>query len=202
MGQRSQIYIAYDKGFRNSKGCLEKRDGRYLIARYYQWNFGSRMVSRGKGLIEWILENLEYMYQNPEKISRITDINWDFHDIVIGQNIIEEEKNSRSPDDGEDYTPYKYIFEWQDNNDGKLFISVEDDGKIKYAFTDNDISAPLTAEGYIYNGDYDTEEECGSNYSENCKYIEEHATLMTEAELDMFVHDNYCNIEWDKEKKI
>ena len=59
MGQRSQIYVAYDKGHRNEKGIVERKDGQYLIARYYQWNYGSRMVSRAKGLIEWILENIE-----------------------------------------------------------------------------------------------------------------------------------------------
>lgn len=193
MGQRSQIYVAYDKGHRNEKGIVERKDGQYLIARYYQWNYGSRMVSRAKGLIEWILENIEYIDYLSKKIPRIADTNWDLHDVAISQDIIKEEKDSREPDD-KDYSPYKYIFEWQDNNDGKLFISIKDDGEIKYAFTDGDISAPLTAEGYIYNGRYSTKDNA-SNYSENCKYIGEHATLMTKAELDIFIHNNYCNIE-------
>ena len=49
MGQRSQIYVRYNKDGIN-----------HLIARYYQWNYGERMISRCKHSIEWIKSILDY----------------------------------------------------------------------------------------------------------------------------------------------
>ena len=69
MGQRSQIYIRYNNG--EVKG---------LIANYYQWNYGERMISRARWGIESILDTLKYewYYQqkcNVTKLSRIFDVN-------------------------------------------------------------------------------------------------------------------------------
>jgi hypothetical protein len=53
MGQRSQIYIRW-----------QKENGDYvLIARYFQWNFSERMISRARALIEELKENLKYDFQ-------------------------------------------------------------------------------------------------------------------------------------------
>lgn len=44
MGQRSQIYIRFNDNRMES--------GKGLIALYYQWNYGERMVSRARQIIE------------------------------------------------------------------------------------------------------------------------------------------------------
>ena len=47
MGQRSQIYIRYN--------------GDIKVANYYQWNYGERMISRARAIIEILNdEYLEY----------------------------------------------------------------------------------------------------------------------------------------------
>ena len=43
MGQRSQIYIRY-----------KTETGYHLIANYYQWNYGERMISRARYGIEYL----------------------------------------------------------------------------------------------------------------------------------------------------
>lgn len=56
MGQRSQIYIRYN---------IEYQGKQYkgLIARYYPWNYGERMISRARSIIEYIKDKyLEYPY--------------------------------------------------------------------------------------------------------------------------------------------
>ena len=57
MGQRSQIYVRYNKN-NTQKG---------LIANYYGWNYGERMISRARWGIEFIKEHFKYgmscMYQ-------------------------------------------------------------------------------------------------------------------------------------------
>ena len=49
MGQRSQIYVRY-----------QKDDANYLVARYYQWNYGERMISRCRHTLEWIREHIRF----------------------------------------------------------------------------------------------------------------------------------------------
>ena len=43
MGQRSQIYVR----------LKDKEGNKYLIAKYFQWNYGERMISRAKYGIEY-----------------------------------------------------------------------------------------------------------------------------------------------------
>jgi len=76
-----------------------------------------------------------------------------------------------------------------------LFIDICDDGVIKYAFTDYDVSKPMTAEEYMTWGEYRTEEDEGSNYSANAKYISKNATLMTPEELEEFMSRSYYNVD-------
>ena len=107
MSQRSQIYISYKNG----------KNETVLIARYFGWNFGSRMVSRAAGIIGWIAETAgssPYKVSEAgkcsnfvEKLIRVCDVNFDFRDIVVSQDIVEEAKEYR------DYhcdTPEDYIF--------------------------------------------------------------------------------------------
>lgn len=187
MGQRSQIYIAFNKRGDDSKA--RSSQDKFLVARYYQWNFGSQMVSRVAGLIEWLEEYKDCLDWKTEHISRIADINFDFKDVVISSDIIKE-----YADYGNGYSAQEYIFEGQDNNDGKCFISVEQDGTIKYAFTDWNISEPLTAKEYMLWGDYDSEENESSNYARNVKTIACIGTLMTNNDLCEFLSTPYCNV--------
>ena len=80
MGQRSQIYARFNED--NKKG---------LIANYYQWNYGERMISRAKWGIEHIKNTLKYDWyyrqeSNVTRLSRIFDTNFDMKDIQISCN--------------------------------------------------------------------------------------------------------------------
>ena len=83
MGQRSQIYIRYnvnDKSGQNYKG---------LIARYFGWNYGERMISRARYIIEEIQnEFMRYKWffgdkEKLEKLKRFCETNFDMKDIVL-----------------------------------------------------------------------------------------------------------------------
>lgn len=185
MGQRSQIYVRYEKDGKN-----------YLTARYYQWNYGERMISRCRWTIEWIKENLKYdryFIREKEKLMRYMDVNFDMKDIVIGSDIIKEYNEDGYCKDS-DYSFSDYVFKYQDNNDGKLFIHVKD-GKIKYAFLDSDCSADeiMDAEQYMaWNCENWIESEyIDDEYKEtiktNFKEIEKLAALMTKEEVEDFI---------------
>ena len=180
MGMRSQIYIS----FRDYKG-----DNR-LVARYYGWNYGSRMVSRARGIIDWILrKGLDHPFNKDweDHLIRISDTNFDIKDIVMSSDILDEAREFGSYGFS---SPEEFIFEGEPNNDGKLFIMIQGN-TIKYAFTDSEITKPLSAEKYMEWGDYQTEEESNSS---NCKFIKDNAELMTNEELRMFMSAHYSNI--------
>ncbi|MBR6162997.1 hypothetical protein IKQ26_03775, partial [bacterium] len=190
MGQRSQIYVSYSVGHRNDEGKLdEKSYGKNLIPLYFQWNYGSRMVSRARGLVEWLEDYKPYILPNEtdKKIRRIAETNFDMRDVVFSADLIQEyvEDNRELPV-GEALCD---IFEKQGNNDGKFFLSLEDDGSFKYAFTDREITKPMTAEQYMEWGDYE-DEEPESNLKENLEYLENNKNLklMTEKELHAFIN--------------
>lgn len=183
MGQRSQIYV--------------KVDDELIIANYYQWNFGERMVSRARYGIEHIEYSVDHEYfwmfksaNDILKLSRIFDVNFDFKDVAISLDIFKEYAEY-----GEGCSLEEYVFDDQDCNDGKLFIWVDTQNKaIKYAFTDCDGDDPMTAVEYMNWED----EVCYEPYTtrlkkselnifeRNRKYIEKHATLMTSDELAAF----------------
>ena len=48
MGQRSQIYIRYN--------------GKLIVANYYQWNYGERMISRCRSILERLDGMLGYKF--------------------------------------------------------------------------------------------------------------------------------------------
>lgn len=186
MGQRSQIYVRYND--REKKG---------LIANYYGWNFGTRMISRAKAGIEHILESLKYDWyyeskSNVTKLSRVLDINFDYRDVAISADIIAEYVEEFAD------TPFReYVFRHQDNNDGKLFIDI-DNGTIKYAFLDRSANLDniMDASAYIIwdcGADWQTEEDPDdvATCLANITYINEHVTLMTAEELDEFMSYDY-----------
>lgn len=180
MGQRSQIYISYTN---------EKKEN-VLVARYYSWNYGSRMISRARGLIEWLDNTKDGGILNSwfhGKISRIADVNFDLRDVVLSSDLIAECEDS--PVEERRY----YIFN-QDNNDGKLFIKINTDGTISYAFTDWNNLYPMTAYEYMEWQNYYDEEDDGSNCKNNQTYIVNNAKLMNLVEIDDFINANYVNL--------
>lgn len=188
MGQRSQIYVRYNKG--NEKG---------LIANYYGWNYGDLMISRARWGIYNILKNLQYSryYMNESnvtKLSRILDTNFDMHDIATSCDIIEEFHEQFPEKDFNDF-----VFLKQDNNDGKLFIDICDD-VVKYAFLDKYANSDNIMDGEAYmcwdnckewrENEYFSSEDV-KICEENIKFISENATLMTKEEVEEFINYNY-----------
>lgn len=194
MGQRSQIYIRYN---------IEHNGKVYrgLIARYFSWNYGERMVSRARSIIEYIKD---YYLAYPttftsvwelEKLQRYCDINFDIKDIVISMDLVKEVSDQSDCD-------ISYLFN-TDNNDGQLYIDVTNN-KIKYCFTkychEGD---PINAEEYM-KWNCETSDRPNwhvpnkymkretINYTEdNIAEIESMAVLMTREELDDFLGDDY-----------
>lgn len=192
MGQRSQIYIRYN--VENNKG---------LIARYYQWNYGERMISRARGIIEALTsEFLQFKFMWSQetyltKLKRICDINWDMRDIVMSSDILEEVQKYWDSD-------CNYIFN-QDNNDGQLLIDVTSEG-IKYCFISYDDTKPMNCKQYLIWDNRMSEddsqieenqflkpfdEETSKYILENINYINENAKLMTQEEVDDFLNEDY-----------
>ena len=194
MGQRSQIYVRYQKDGVN-----------YLVARYYQWNYGERMISRCRHGIEWIKEMLNYdwyLTTETEKLKRILDVNFDMQDIVMGCDIIKEyHEEDFWKEDGTSFN--EAVFKCQDNNDGKLFIDIKN-GTIKYAFLDYDCDTKriMNAEQYM---NWDSEGWITNEYIDdeqklmcfnNIKAIAEMAKLMTKEEIEDFIN---CDYKQEKE---
>lgn len=192
MGQRSQIYVRYT----NDKG------EHFLTARYFNWNYGERMVSRARHTLEWIKDNVHYAYDNfvynNEKLIRIIDVNFDMHDAIISSDIIEE-----FFDYGDVlYTFKEYVFTHHDNNDGKLFIDIHSNGTIKYAFIDSECNLDKPMSGLAYmrwnHKNWRTSEHISEEQKEkcnlNCKYLRNNFQLMTTKELKDFISCDY-NVE-------
>lgn len=185
MGQRSQIYIR-----------IKDKDSKFpkLYAKYFQWNYGERMISRARHGIEYIKESLEHIGLEAvqEKINRIFDINFDMKDIAFTSDLIKEWVE----DFRDYYTPTEYIFVNTANNDGKLFVDVKENGEIKIGITDYDLNL-LSPEAYM---DWDFEDWRKSKYlsvedrkicKNNIKYINENVKFMTKEELEEFINYDY-----------
>lgn len=191
MGQRSQIYVRYNKGD-NKKG---------LIANYYGWNYGERMISRARHGIEYILDIVKKGYTwyftdnfNITKISRIFDVNFDMQDVAISSDIIKEWKDDFSD---EDFT--EFVFKLQDNNDGKLIVDVCED-TVKYAFLDRNASSDNIMDGEAYMCWNDCNEWRESEYlskkdvrtcENNIKFLTKNVKLMTKEEVEEFINYDY-----------
>lgn len=198
MGQRSQIYIRYNVNYEQCSGVYNYKG---LIARYFGWNYGERMVSRARYIIENIHDNYmkyKWTFGNSEcleKLKWICNTNFDMKDIVFSSDIIKEVAEDMDGD-------MEYLFN-QDNNDGQLFIDITDDG-IKYCFMKfYNEGEPMNAEQYMkWNCECETHPDWHIPYKymdketinyteENIKEINEMATLMTTEEIKAFVEDDY-----------
>lgn len=136
MGQRSQIFVRY-----------EENGQKKMIARYYQWNYGERMISRARYGIEWLKKMYKYSFEIERKLYRILNVNFDMIDYAISSDIIKEFVDDDWENSG--YTLNNFMFYQQDNNDGKLFIDVLSDGTIKYAFLDYDNKRIMSGTEYM-----------------------------------------------------
>ena len=177
MGQRSQIYIS----FTLNNGTDGGNASRYLIARYYGWTFGSSIVSRVRHTVEWLEAQLKHREAHMliSKASLMLDVDFDRKRIDLSEDCMEHARDA---------------FLGQLNDDGKAFISVGADGAVSYCFTDDRITAPMTAADYMKwdrCADY-TEEDKGSNYTANCEFLSR-CRLMTNDELREFISAAYAN---------
>ena len=187
MGQRSQIYIRY-----------KDKNGVQLVARYFGWNFGVRMISRTRGIIEWLTDYLaddkDAIIHNLPKLERICDVNFDMKDVVISTDIKAEIVEQFFDEAQQDLKQYLF---GQDNNDGQLLIDV-DGVKVKYAlipyYTESD--HVMGAREYLEWNDgksWMEKLELGEKaYTmNNIQYISNHAKLMTAREVYDFINYDY-----------
>lgn len=192
MGQRSQIYVR-----------INEPDGKYyLCARYFQWNYGTRMVSRARGTLEWLIGmsdcNHNLVYYCKEKLHRIVETNFDYKDVTLSSDILKEYA------DGYYHDPVD-IFRGQDNNDGQLLLDVviqydkakgyfDIPTKYKYAFLDCCSENPMNGLEYMdwNNDDWRTNFKNEVKYTErNSRYIDKRAKLMTPEEVEAYINHDY-----------
>lgn len=137
MGERSQIYLRYRvKNTATSKNFITEG----FIAKYYQWCYGERMISRCRNLIETVedMASSAYRFSDKPSIDKLIaqfNINWDMHDLVATTDILDEV--TEWVEKGYDKLDEINVFA-QDNNHGQIFIDVlaykTGKFKIKYAF--------------------------------------------------------------------
>lgn len=192
MGQRSQIYVRYN--------------GQLLFASYYQWNYGERMISRARWGIEymkdvidngwnWAFSDKSYI----EKFRRIFDVNFDMHDVAISCDIVKECEEQFADE------PFnEVVFNWQDNNDGQLYVDIQD-GKIYYCFryweranaSDSWVNTIMDANAYMEwdMPDWENNQYIDDEQKEACRVnieaIGEMAELMTHEQLNDFLTGDY-----------
>ena len=189
MGQRSQIYVRFTDA-----------DGhKYLTARYFGWCFGTRMVSRCRYTLEWIMDNIKspwkLAYDN-QNLIRIIETNFDFKNNIETGDIIDEYLRYCKNDSFNEA-----VFLRQDNNDGKLLIDICGE-TVKYAFLDRDSSADniMDAEAYMQWDEGEGPENWRNKrfmekhvaYTENnIAKINEIATVMSKEEVVDFLECEY-----------
>lgn len=202
MGQRSQVYIRY-----------EDEGKKKLIARYFQWNYGERMISRARYTMDWLEVNREYLGFEVKKIVHILETNFDLIDCVGSSDIMQDYNECLAyADPKEEYTFKNFILS-QDNNNGVLFIDVLPD-KIKYGFLDWECNTDhvMTACQYMDNDlkgwdNPDHEILDKREYATCIRNIKEidtskHHKLMTSEEIEEFINYDYSTqLAKYKEKK-
>jgi hypothetical protein len=195
MGQRSQIYVR-----------LTENEKVTLLANYYQWNYGDAMVSRARSGIEHIKSYMDndninilcYNKTSQEKLRKYFDVDFDTRKVTTSMDIIKDYNDS--------HTQYNlgkfndYVFEGQDNNDGKLFIDINYNTKtIKYCFTNWRPNRPLRAREYLKWDMQDVENYAIDEVTEeNIQFINKNAKLMTKEELQEFITTDY-SMQYEEE---
>lgn len=194
MGQRSQIYVRVNN----------EHNETVLVARYFAWNFGRRMVSRARHTIDWLKEHLSYDGKHLERtgkslaylpnslyrrLIKVIETDFDLIDVADTSDIVEEYRvwGGYNEPNAPDFTTgfISYVFTEHDNNDGKLFIDVLTSGEIKYAFSNGDADNIMDGNAYMKWNGY------GDFRNKNISAIEKTANLMTKEELEEFINYDY-----------
>ena len=190
MGQRSQIYVIYKDN--QNRDCIS--------ATYFQWNYGERMVSRARYLMGWIKsQNSFYVADSynvfplsyvANKIRYIASVNFDYKDVIIGQDLIEEWKDYKQG--GVLNTDLNdYIFN-ADNNDGCLFIDARIPKQLKYAFTTYDYKDGVMGPEAYLKWDGTPQKIRNTKFTKrNINWITHNAKLMKKAELEVILKTTY-----------
>ena len=188
MGQRSQIYVIYKDN--QNRDCIS--------ATYFQWNYGERMVSRARYLMGWIKgQSLFYSSDNNlfslsyvvHKIRYIASVNFDYKDVVIGQDLIEEWKAYKQGVPNANLNDY--IFN-ADNNDGRLFIDARIPKQLRYAFTTYDYKdGVMGPEAYLKWDNVPQNIRNAKFTKRNINWITHNAKLMKKKELEAILKTNY-----------
>lgn len=193
MGQRSQIYVRITDDAGNIT----------FIARYFQWNYAERMISRARYTIEWLKGYADYFTdesylfcreRETERLISIINANFDYKDVTLSTDLLKEAEEAET--DGDNFVDWLFN---ADNNDGKLFIDMTAEGKIKYCLLEecNDTDNIMDAEAYIkwdtvyWKDEYKNDPEILALNSQNFDYIKENAQLMTKAEIEEFLSCDY-----------
>ena len=187
MGQRSQIYVIYKDN--QNRDCIS--------ATYFQWNYGERMISRARYLMGWIkaqnnlCSNLysDYLPFVAHKIRYIASVNFDYKDVVIGQDLIEEWKDYKQGVPNANLNDY--IFN-ADNNDGCLFIDARVPQNLRYAFTTYDYKdGVMGPEAYLKWDDVPQKIRNTKFTKRNINWITHNTKLMKKAELEAILKATY-----------
>ena len=183
MGQRSQIYVIF-KDTQN-RDCVS--------ATYFQWNYGERMISRARYLMSWIKAQnglfKDYLPFVAHKIRYIASVNFDYKDVVIGQDLIEEWKAYKQGVPNANLNDY--IF-YADNNDGCLFIDARIPNHLKYAFTTDDYKdGVMGPEAYLKWDNIPQKIRDTKFTKRNINWITHNAKLMKKAELEAILRTSY-----------
>ena len=189
MGQRSQIYVIYKD--KQNRDCIS--------ATYFQWNYGERMISRARYLMGWIKsQNSFYVVDSynvfplsyvANKIRYIASVNFDYKDVVIGQDLIEEWKDYKQGIPNANLNDY--IFH-ADNNDGCLFIDARNHKHLRYAFTTYDYKdGVMGPEAYLKWDNVPQNIRNAKFTKRNINWITHNAKLMKKKELEAILKTNY-----------
>ena len=187
MGQRSQIYVIYKDN--QNRDCVS--------ATYFQWNYGERMISRARYLMGWIkaqnnlCSNLysDYLPFVIYKIRYVASVNFDYKDVTIGADLIEEWKEIRTQYPNTNLNDY--IFN-ADNNDGCLFIDARIPQHLRYAFTTyNYKDGVMGPEAYL-KWDGTPQKIRDTKFTKrNINWITHNAKLMKKKELEAILKTTY-----------
>lgn len=196
MGQRSQIYVR----------TTDNKGNTVFVARYFQWNYAERMISRARYTIEWLkgyaknFTEEAYSFCRDRDIERLISIintNFDYKDVTLSTDLLKEAEEAEER--GDNFANWLFNV---DNNDGKLFIDMTAEGKIKYCLLDecNDTDNIMDVEAYIewdtvyWKDEYKNDPEILALNSKNFDYIKENAQLMTKAEIEEFLSCDYSPV--------
>ena len=181
MGQRSEIYVFYEKNGKRS-----------VVARYFGWCYAERMVSRVTYTAKWLKSRINLSFNKPDLVS-IIETNFDMVDYTQSADIVNH------------YDGWDKVSVISDGmlNDGRGFMFVSENGDVKYCFTDNNSLEPLDANAYMR---FDTA-CCYKQYRwtnreyrfsadmkkcrDNIRWLKKNASLLTKDELVALIKGVY-----------